>query len=327
MQRSTIQFRPAAIAALCAAAMTTSLPGAAPYPKQHVPSHAIGKPAKAAGPNHDTKYEVITLPRPDGVYGTATDINNSRTVAGVYVDAQGGTASSFIWEDGVLTTIQHPGSELTGMGSITDSGILFGSWGSMTAQVAGTYDPRSDTWTPLPPVEYNGTVKPLNLGGQINNSGTAIGQACEGTAFAPVNCVAWLWNGSQYEFLAMPGSPETVPFGINDRGQVVGLFLVAPPFGYKGFLYERGTYTELLAGTDSVAYELNNRGQISMQVEVSAGELFKPALYYRGTVSLLPLAEGSIQTGYFGMNERGDLAGQAFTDFASSYPVIALRTR
>jgi uncharacterized membrane protein len=126
--------------------------------------------------------------------------------------------------------------------------------------------------------------------------------------------------------LSIDNTSEPVPQGINDRGQIVGLYLQTPPFGFRAFLYNRGEATVVLPATDGVAYDINNQGEVLMLIEVDPTQLFVPARYDKGSVSLLPLYPNSIQTLWLGINERGDLAGQAFTDFFSPpMPVVALR--
>lgn len=264
-------------------------------------------------------YELIKLEVPGSVGGQAVDINNSRTVVGVYFDTDGGQ-HTFIWDRGEYKKIIHPGDPITSVTSITDSGrILFGNWGTNTVQHAGTYDTLTGEWKQLP--DFPG--KPLNIGDRINNRGVAVGQACEGTFdMLPVNCVGWIWTGSQYEFLTIPYTTEPIPQGINDRGQIVGLYLQTPPFGYRAFLYDHRRATLLLPDTDSVAYDINNQGDVVMLIEVDPTQLFVPALYDRGKVSLLPLYPGTIQTLWLGLNDRGDLAGVGYVDFSS--PPIAV---
>jgi uncharacterized membrane protein len=265
---------------------------------------------------------LIRLQVPGSIGGVAVDINNRGTVSGVYFDPLGGQ-HTFIWHRGEYQKVIYPGLPITSVASITDSGrILFGNWGTDTLQHAGTYDLRTGVWTPLP--DYPG--KPINTGWKMNNAGVAVGQACEGTFTMPFNCVAWIWNGRGYQTLSVAGTSDPVPQGINDRGQVVGLYLQTPPFGYRAFVYDRGEATLLLPTTDGVAYDINNQGEVLTLIEVDPTQLFVPAKYDNGSVSLLPLYPSSIQTLWLGINERGDLAGQAFTDFFSPpMPVVALR--
>jgi probable HAF family extracellular repeat protein len=62
----------------------------------------------------------------------------------------------------------------------------------------------------------------------------------------------------------VPGAAQSVPFGINNRGHVVGYY-VDTNLVRHGFLFKNGTYTTIdhpLASSDTQAHDLNDRGQI-----------------------------------------------------------------
>jgi probable HAF family extracellular repeat protein len=62
----------------------------------------------------------------------------------------------------------------------------------------------------------------------------------------------------------VPGATLTFPFGLNNRGHVVGFYLDANLVRH-GFLFKNGVLTTIdhpLASSDSQAHDLNDRGQI-----------------------------------------------------------------
>ncbi len=61
----------------------------------------------------------------------------------------------------------------------------------------------------------------------------------------------------------LPGGYESIAYGINNRGQVVGYSTTASG-EYHAFLWEDGEMTDLgtLGGAYSVAYGINSRGQV-----------------------------------------------------------------
>src|SRR5207302_7837812 len=78
-----------------------------------------------------------------------------------------------------------------------------------------------------------------------------------------------LLSGGAYTTLDPPGSIEAKAEGINDAGQVVGVYFDSAARQH-GFLFSEGSYTtiDLPGSSASYAYGLNNSGQIvGMYVE------------------------------------------------------------
>src|SRR5262249_21323172 len=71
-------------------------------------------------------------------------------------------------------------------------------------------------------------------------------------------------EGYTYTRLDVPGSVGTNAFGINDSGEIVGLFYTTTGIGFQGFLLEEGSYTTLdpFASTGTGASGINPSGRI-----------------------------------------------------------------
>lgn len=267
-------------------------------------------------------YILQRIPLPAGYFGgQAIEINNRRTVSGNLFHANG--IDTFTWQIGESAKIiKKPSTIITAVSAITDSGVLFGSWGSINEQVAGFHHPASGRWIELPP--FPG--KNINIGQKANNAGRAVGYACNGDWFTPIDCIVWVWNGKQYETPPLPSGLFAILNGINEAGQAVGAYLVQPPFDYKSFLLDGNTSTDLLPNVDSSAYDLNNSGAVVLNFEVDPNMLFVPAVLQKGNLALLPLHPGAFGTTYLGLNDRGDFSGLAYDDLVQPpYPVIALK--
>src|SRR5215469_9513720 len=57
------------------------------------------------------------------------------------------------------------------------------------------------------------------------------------------------------------GSTETICYGINSTGAIVGEYVDQSNSGH-GFLYENGTFTEIGEGSQSAAGGINDQGDI-----------------------------------------------------------------
>lgn len=106
----------------------------------------------------------------------------------------------------------------------------------------------------------------------------------------------------------------TTAFGVNNRGQIVGVYMGgSPPFS-RAFLYENGIFRTLnvpnpdsATGFDTVAMDINSRGAIVGfyfdQANRTHGYVFK-----KGTFRALD-APGSVGTAPYAIDDRNDIAG------------------
>jgi uncharacterized membrane protein len=67
---------------------------------------------------------------------------------------------------------------------------------------------------------------------------------------------SFLLDNGSYTTLNVPGAIDTLAFGINDSGQIVGWYIDAA--GAYGFLLDQGNYTTL----PFIPYGINDAGQI-----------------------------------------------------------------
>jgi probable HAF family extracellular repeat protein len=104
------------------------------------------------------------------------------------------------------------------------------------------------------------------------------------------------------------GANSTVPNGINDQGQVVGIFGQLG-VGYRGFLYSGGGFTTIDAGSDyTIAYDINNSGSIIGDYGLSSGNVSHGFLSTGGTIAPFDVP-GALSTSLSGINDLGDIIG------------------
>ena len=191
-------------------------------------------------------------------------INNRGTVSITFTNVSPLEIYTLLYKDGVFEKIQHSGSAITSMAA-TNNEKLFGNWGDSNTQTAGTYDPESGAWTTLPDIPG----KPLNFGQRMNEAGTGIGQACEGTWYSMSNCISWTWDPrrQEYEFVAVPGATTTWPTGINNSERIAGTWTTELN-GYgelHGYLQNGDQFTTLTIppALESDAKDINGAGESS----------------------------------------------------------------
>jgi probable HAF family extracellular repeat protein len=120
----------------------------------------------------------------------------------------------------------------------------------------------------------------------------------------------------------VPDATGTLPFGINDRGQIVGIYDDEQGRSH-GFVFERGRYRTIdhpeASGTDA-ATGLSGTGLVSVNKRGQAvGSYVGPDNHQHGFLYDLkrdrfrpfPDAPGATDTGPFGINDRGQITVQA----------------
>jgi hypothetical protein len=173
-------------------------------------------------------------------------INNSRTVAGDYVIADG-TLHSFFLSGGIFTEYDVPNSVQTNLLSINDAGDF-----------TGGFDDGSGIFQGF--VSVDGTLTSFSVPGaagtfayEINNSEElTVGYYIDGVILHGYYRDS---SGTLYFPIDPSGSTTTVLFGLNDRNWVVGryadsggathgLFFI-PPNQFSTFDYPGSTFTSL----------------------------------------------------------------------------------
>jgi hypothetical protein len=204
----------------------------------------------------NARYRFITIDTENSPYAVASGINDSRLVTGYYQDASL-NFHGFVWQDGVLQTVDYPGALNTILGGVGNLGLTIGYYGDGTTNHTATYSVYTGTWSPLPDIpDYS-----QNDGYCVNDAGFAIGNAFEGSA-----SVAWIWdpNKRSYSFFTVPGAAQysTSPSCINDKNQVAGYYVDASG-AYRGFIKEYGTYATRVnvpEAVDTYPDGINNGG-------------------------------------------------------------------
>lgn len=261
--------------------------------------------ADALPPATQTYYQFTTIDIPGSPYDIRPlGINDQGLVSGAFADATG-NYHGFLWQTGRVTTVNAPGWPSTWLYGNNNAGLVVADYENSIVSHGCLYNVSAQTWTVLPDIPG----KPFNFPSGINNRGTAVGVACDGTDLS--NGVAWIWDGSAYSFFTVPGATGrdgTYAMGINDPGQICGRYMDSQGVRH-GFLKCGAVITSFdVPGADggTAFFTINNEGEVVGPYQ--AAGVFHGLIMRAGSFATLDVP-GARHTGIYGINNQGDLVG------------------
>ena len=277
----------------------------------------------------------------------ATDISrNGQRIVGV---SENGTTDP-------LTGFQEYHAVLWGHDGITDLGTLGGNL-SMTFSannhgqvVGGALNTIPDPWWlvsyPLNPLGdfyvfgpgatqshaflwQDGTMQDLGtLGGPdsvaylVNERAQIAGQSFTNNISNPVTGLPtahpFLWEDGEMRDIGTLGGTIALPAGLNNRGQVTGVSLMAGDLLQHPFLWDEGRLTDLgtLGGDLAGAFAINEAGEIVGYSTIQSGH-YRPFFWKDGVLTNLGTVDGLSDGFGDAINSRHQVVGQV-TDFSTS---------
>jgi probable HAF family extracellular repeat protein len=222
----------------------------------------IGQPVSAS--HH--QLTITPLAGYGSDFAIARDINSRGQVIG-YGDTGQGSFHVFLWEKGSVTDLGVLPNGTDSMGlSINDRGQVVG-WSDTDERFAFPF--LWDNGTMIGLSESHGVAEAINARGQaVGNTSVPSGD----------NTRAVLWQkGKMIDLGMLPGGFLSDAYGINDKGQVVGLAYNGSGTlnGYHAFLWQAGKMHDLgilPGGTTSIAFSINERGQIVGHGDTASGD-------------------------------------------------------
>jgi len=234
---------------------------------------------------YDIKTSKITIldslggVTPYNFNGVATSINNSGQAVGYsYLDYI--NRHAFQFSNGVVTDIGSFGG-YSGATAINDKGMIVGFASDLYNGRAHAFFYTNGVMKDIDPVAPLDFSRSESYARDINKNGDVVGEFLtkDQSAFH-----GFLYSNGVFTDLGSEGSPETVPFGINDQGQIVGIkhdpyndVCFDPEFGFvpcikyeqHAFFYAKGKIINLdtliwpnSGWKLSWAFDINNNGQI-----------------------------------------------------------------
>lgn len=254
-------------------------------------------------------YVTISVPQYAKYGAIPTGVNDAGTVVGYYFD-QNYHGHGFIWTGGNnFTSFDFQGAvEGTYPGGINDAGIIVGAWYDAYGNEHGFQGTLGNFSSFDAPGAACGGTQPAAI-----NSGESTG------IYWDANCdtLGFIDNHGTFTTLEFPGAAETVPNGINDSGQVVGI-VPGSGGGWMSFLYIGGNFSTvtLPGGSSFQASGIDDSGDIAGNAWVSG--FYQGALLASGKV--IPIYPPGNPSDYvFGVSS----SGTEITGYDSQGPFLA----
>jgi uncharacterized membrane protein len=250
--------------------------------------------------------------------------------------AAGSTIHGFLAKGGAFAAIDHPRAAtipstpdgVTGTGTlgINDRGEILGVYENRNRVVRHFVRDRKGRYTILddpPGTSGDGlTYEAID----INNRGEMVGFYNDDQGFTTTGFLRT--KRGRFVDIAVPGAAVTGPFKINDRRQVVGIYLDAdvmpkpdgtlPPGALHGFLWDDGDFTtiDVPGAAATTVLGINDRGQMVGSYIDGEGRYHGFLRDRKGAVTTLPDAPGadpaSGGTQPASINEHGQIVGLGY---------------
>ena len=204
-----------------------------------------------------------------GMGNRANAINNNGQIVGWSTNASG-DRDGFLYSNGQMQDLGNLGGIYGLIGSvaggINDLGQVVGSAYTATFQLSQAFLYSGGQMQNLGNTLFGGI---LSWGDRVNNTGQI---ACGATIYGVSHSYLYS-DGHLLNLGTLPGLPNSLPYGLNDAGQVAGVSSAALGGLGQAFLYSGGQLLPLgdLGGGKSEAFGINNAGQVVGQAYTASG--------------------------------------------------------
>jgi YD repeat-containing protein len=272
----------------------------------------LDRAGRARGFLRDRRGAVTKFDAPGATVTAAFDLDDDGRAVGIYVDASAAFHGFVREPDGAITTVDFPGAGDTELFGINNRGQVTGAQRKAGEGYRGFVARRG---------EFTAVDVPGARGGEAAVNDTDDRGRLVGDYDVVASAYLRDERGRLTTFDAPGALTQTVPIGLNNRGQIVGSY--DRPDGPHGFMRdERGRFTtiDFPGAQETEAARINDRGQIVGiygQTDSGSGG-FDPRgfLFDRGEFTAIDLPDAR-STSPSGIDNAGRIAG-SYVDVAGA---------
>jgi hypothetical protein len=266
--------------------------------------------------NRFTAYHFVYFQVPGAAVTNPSSINDSLTITGSYSSLDGLLTGGFVRTAyGQLTTFDV-GQVYTGELQINAVGEIAGVYQDVSGGGRGFIRSANGSITKFNPAGPGGFTDVRG----INNRGDVVGSYSTTNSIPPAQAYVRARDGALSTF-TIPGSHYVFPWGINDLGEVTGVYYYDGDTQVGGFVRSPGgMITTFTYAAGIVPLAINRAGTIAgwygPPVGAFQGFVRRPG----GTiVSFSMPGMGMLYTSFMGLNEEGFVTG-SYTTIATGPP-------
>jgi len=225
-----------------------------------------------------------------------------------------------LWHNGQIVNLGTLGGNESVALDINDRGQIVGITANAVPDAASMFGFPTQT---RPFVWKDGVMRDLDTLGSsdgaafmTNKRGQIMGQFyVQGTT--NIDSMFWDEDGKAADIGTLGGTNSNCsscgPWFINDRGQVVGNSSLAGDTTHHGFIWARGTLTDLgtLGGNNSEANWINNSGLVVGRADVPGSLTHHGFLWKHGVMTDLGVIDGDACSTAYAVNSSGVIVGDA----------------
>jgi probable HAF family extracellular repeat protein len=228
-----------------------------------------------------------------------------------------------LWKDGEIINLGTLGGNQSNALSVNNRGQVVGG---ATNTIP---DPFSLFHTQLRAFLWqDGVMRDLGtLGGPdaialfVNERGQVAGMAttnfspsADPSCFFPLTTHPFLWERGRMTDLGSLGGDCSLPFALNNRGQVIGISDLAGDLAEHPFIWERGSLIDLgtFGGNFGFAFGINDSGEVVGWATNTNDQAYRAFLWKDGVMTDLGTLSGDDCSYAFQINSLGQIVGISF---------------
>jgi probable HAF family extracellular repeat protein len=248
-----------------------------------------------------TQYKAVSLGTLGGTSSCAEDINDYGQIVGLS-QTSSGVDHAFLWKNDKMIDLGTLGGEYSYAKAINNKGQVVGGSDTVDGSV------HAFLWENGKMKDLDPSKAAISYAQDINDNGqVVIDRQDNGPSHT------FIWQKNKLTDLGVPaGGITSVPDGINNNGQVIGVGSKAPQVLYPAFVWQKGIFTQMKTKTGDymqLVYDINDKGQI---VGTPSGPK-RPGIWDKGTIQDFGTLGGYAR----GINEKSQVVG--FTHFSSGF--------